>query len=232
MSNFLSRRVISCDDSVHSGLSTPHTLRALADDQHMLFVFIVRLRRCVLLLRVLSSDKNLATSLFLETLLVEALRTNKHSDIVHSSVLRNVYLLLDLRGVLERVQDRWIQILEQFGVLSNHDGRVRCVQIFHFFRHQLARDFLIVRIRPLVFVLPFVWLATRDVDVLGVCCGFSPIVLEKHSIFDSPSCGKVLLGLLVKIAWPDHGQTVRRSSLGSQTRRNLLVERSGRRFGT
>jgi hypothetical protein len=187
--NFLSRRVISCDDSIHSGLGAPHTLCAFTDDQHMLLVFIVWLRRCVLLLRVFSSDKNLAASLFLKTLLVKALWSNQHSNIVHSSVLRNVYLLLDLRGVLERVQDSWIQILEQFGVLSNHDGRVRGIQIVHFVVHQLARDFLIVRIRPLVLVLTFVGLATRDIDVLGVCRGFSPIVLEKHSIFASPSCG-------------------------------------------
>ena len=87
--------VICSNDPVNCSLGASHTLITLAYDEHMLLVFIIWLRSCILLLRVLSSDENLAACLFLQSLLVKTFGPNEHADVVDPGVLRDVNLLLD-----------------------------------------------------------------------------------------------------------------------------------------
>ena len=103
MADFVPRVVVRSDDPVYRGLGSSHALGALSNDQHVLLVFVVRLWRSVFFLRVLASDQNLAPSLLLKALLVEAFGPNKHSYVVYARVLWNVYLFLYFGSVLERV---------------------------------------------------------------------------------------------------------------------------------
>ena len=95
MPDLFSCGVVSSNYSVNSGLRSSHALSGLSNYEHMLFVFIVRLRSSVLLLRILSSDKDLTPCLFLKTLLIQAFRSNQHADVVDSSILGDVDLLLN-----------------------------------------------------------------------------------------------------------------------------------------
>ena len=103
MANLISRIVVRSDDPIHGCLSPANALSALSNDPHVLLIFIVRLRRGVLLLRVLASYQNLAPGFLLKALLVETFRSNEHANVVDARVLRNVNLFLDFRSVLERV---------------------------------------------------------------------------------------------------------------------------------
>eukprot|EP00354_Favella_ehrenbergii_P000667 CAMPEP_0170457904 /NCGR_PEP_ID=MMETSP0123-20130129/5038_1 /TAXON_ID=182087 /ORGANISM="Favella ehrenbergii, Strain Fehren 1" /LENGTH=114 /DNA_ID=CAMNT_0010721847 /DNA_START=1836 /DNA_END=2177 /DNA_ORIENTATION=+ len=87
VTDFVSGLVISCDDPIDCRLGSSNALSTLADNQHVLLVLVIWLRRRVLLLRVLAADEDFAACLFLEALLVEALGANKHTDVIDASVL-------------------------------------------------------------------------------------------------------------------------------------------------
>ena len=95
MTNFISCIIISSYDTINSCLCSPDALRALSNNQHMLLIFIVGLRRSILLLTILASYQYFTACFLLQALLVEALGPNQHANIIDSCVLRNVDFLLN-----------------------------------------------------------------------------------------------------------------------------------------
>lgn len=96
MPNFVSCVVVGCDYSVDSSLRASHTLCTFANDEHVLLVFVIRLRCRIFFLRVLSSNQNLASRFFFKSLLVETFWSNEHANVINTCILGDVNLFLDL----------------------------------------------------------------------------------------------------------------------------------------
>lgn len=99
--DFIPGRVICCDDSLNGVLGSSDIFGRISNNQDMLLIFIIRLRRRPFLLGPLATDQDLATGLFFESLLIQALGPYEHADVVNSGVLREINLLFNFRGVLE-----------------------------------------------------------------------------------------------------------------------------------
>lgn len=96
--------------------------------------------------------------------------TDEQANIVHTWILGDVHLLLDLRLVLERVQDERVQILHQVLVRYPHELLEEFVALVHHSAVlvELLLDLLVSGITPLVGMLPLLWRLPWKVDVLLV----------------------------------------------------------------
>jgi hypothetical protein len=99
--DFIPGRVICSDNSLNGVLGSSDIFGRISNNQDMLLIFIIRLRSRPFLLRAFATDQDLATRLFFESLLIQALGPYEHADVVNSGVLREINLLFNFRGVLE-----------------------------------------------------------------------------------------------------------------------------------
>lgn len=99
--DFIPGRVICSDDSLNRVLGSSDIFGRISNNQDMLLIFIIRLRRRTFLLRPLATDQDLATGLFFESLLIKALGPYEHADVVNSGVLWEINLLFNFGGILE-----------------------------------------------------------------------------------------------------------------------------------
>jgi hypothetical protein len=99
--DLVSRVIVGRNDSLYRVLGSLYIFGSITNNQHVLIIIIVWLRRGTLLLRAFSSDQDLAAGLFLKSLLIETFRANQHAYVVDSGVLGKINLLLNFGGVLK-----------------------------------------------------------------------------------------------------------------------------------
>lgn len=97
VARFLVRR----EHAVHEVPGHRELLLAVSDNEHMLLVCVVVRQRVSFFMRAFTPDQDSATSLLLEALLVDALGANDEPDEVHSLVLGQVDLSLELASTDE-----------------------------------------------------------------------------------------------------------------------------------
>jgi hypothetical protein len=61
MPNFVTSRVVRCNDSLHCGLGSPQRFMCIGNQKHMLILLVIRLRGRALFLRPLTPDQDLAS---------------------------------------------------------------------------------------------------------------------------------------------------------------------------
>ena len=99
--DFIPGRVICSDNSLNGVLGSSDIFGRISNNQDMLLIFIIRLRRRPFLLGPLATDQDFATGLFFESLLIQALGAYKHAYVVDSGVLWEINLLFNFGGILE-----------------------------------------------------------------------------------------------------------------------------------
>lgn len=94
--NLLTGAFVRSDDALNRHLRPRHGCLIVRNQEHVLLVVVVLLRLGTRLLRALAPNEDFAARLLLKSLLVEALGSNDHADVIDSVVLRNVNFALDL----------------------------------------------------------------------------------------------------------------------------------------
>lgn len=88
LSNLVPCCIIGCYDPLYCVLSSLHIFGRITYDKYMLIVIIVWLRCRPFLLGTLASNEDFASGFFLKSLLVETLRTYKHTNVIDTSIFR------------------------------------------------------------------------------------------------------------------------------------------------
>lgn len=204
MSYFSASCIVRCNNTLNGCLSLFDTLNVVTNHKDMLFVVIVGLRHhvCSLFLRSFTSNQNFAARLFFKSFLVKTFRTNEHTNVVDSWILRNVNFLFNFVVIRNHSIQRVVELHVFKLFVTSSAFFVQLLVVNHYFggnrwqdcsaAHQKLVLLLFLRgISPLVFPLATVWRSAWDEDEIFVCFCFFPLHFKLETCLRLLDCLKL-----------------------------------------